>query len=48
MSNEGTTNVQINIKDKSNDVSFKLKNKRHIDRKTINILRNNDIYAIIN
>merc|ERR1712127_692348 len=45
VSNEGTTNVQINIKDKSNDVSFKLKNKRHIDRKTINILRNNDIYA---
>ena len=44
---EGTTEVTININDENNDVSFKLKNKRLIDRKAINILRNNDISTII-
>ena len=44
---EGTTEVKINIKDENNDISFKLKNKRFIDRKAINILRNNDISTII-
>ena len=44
---EGTTEVKINIKDKFSDISFKLKNKRLIDRKAINILRNNDISTII-
>ena len=44
---EGTTEVIININDEKNDISFKLKNKRLIDRKAINILRNNDISTII-
>jgi DNA polymerase-3 subunit alpha len=44
---EGTTEVKININDKSNDISFKLKTKRLIDRKAINIIRNNDISTII-
>ncbi len=44
---EGATEVKINIKDEKTDVSFKLKNKRSIDRKSINILRNNDISTII-
>jgi len=44
---EGATEVKINIKDEKIDVSFKLKNKRSIDRKSINILRNNDISTII-
>ena len=44
---EGTTEVKININDENNDISFKLKNKRLIDRKAINILRNNDISTII-
>ena len=39
--------VTININDENNDISFKLKNKRLIDRKAINILRNNDISTII-
>ena len=43
----GTTEVSINIKDENNDINFKLKNKRYVDRKAINILRNNDILAII-
>jgi DNA polymerase III subunit alpha len=44
---EGTTEVKINISDKSNDICLKLKNKRLIDRKAINILRNNDVSTII-
>jgi len=44
---EGTTEVKINIKDENNNISFKLKNRRLIDRKVINILRNNDISTII-
>ncbi|MDB3949425.1 DNA polymerase III subunit alpha [Candidatus Pelagibacter sp.] len=44
---KGTTEVKINISDENNDISFKLKNKRFIDRKAINILRNNDISTII-
>jgi len=44
---EGSTEVKINIKDENNDISFKLKNRRFIDRKAINILRNNDISTII-
>ena len=44
---EGTTVVKINIKDKSNNISFKLRNRRLIDRKAINILRKNDISTII-
>ena len=43
MKKEGTTEVKINIIDKNKNISFKLKNKRLIDRKAINILRNNDI-----
>ncbi|MDA7750485.1 DNA polymerase III subunit alpha, partial [Candidatus Pelagibacter sp.] len=45
---EGTTEVKIYINDKNNKIRFKLKNKRVIDRKAINILRNNDISTIIN
>ena len=43
----GTTEVKINIIDKNNDISFHLKNKRLIDRKAINILRNEAISTII-
>jgi DNA polymerase-3 subunit alpha len=43
----GTTEVKINIKDENSNISFKLKNKRFIDRKAINIIRNNDILTII-
>ena len=44
---EGATVVNITIVDKKNDIIFKLKNKRRIDRKSINILRNKDIFTII-
>ena len=44
---EGATVVKINITDGNSDINFKLKNKRLIDRKAINILRNHDISSII-
>ena len=43
----GSTEVKINLIDKKNTISFKLQNKRFIDRKTINTFRNNDISTII-
>ena len=43
----GDTVVKIKISDKNNYYNFQLKNKRNIDRKTINILRNREISAII-
>ena len=44
---KGSTEVKINLKEENNELRFKLKNKRYIDRKSINILRNDDIKAII-
>jgi len=44
---KGATVVKINITDKNKDISFRLKNKRLIDRKAINIIRNNDISTFI-
>ena len=44
---KGNTIIKIKISDKKNDYTFQLKNKRNIDRKTINLLRNKEISAII-
>ena len=44
---KGNTVIKIKISDKNNNYSFQLKNKRYIDRKTINLLRNKEISAII-
>ena len=43
----GNTIVNINLSDNTNDFKFQLKNKRNIDRKTINLIRNKEISAII-
>ena len=43
----GSTEIKINLNDKNKDLTFKLKNKRLIDRKSINTLRNKDISTII-
>ena len=43
----GKTDVNINVSDQNNNICFKLKNKRFIDRKSINLLKNNDISLII-
>ena len=43
----GNTLVRINIVEKNNNFNFELKNKRNIDRKTLNLIRNKEISAII-
>jgi len=45
--NEGTTEVKINIKDGDKKLVFKLKNKRLVDRKTVNTLKKQDILTTI-
>jgi len=45
--NKGSTEVKINLNDGKNELLFKLKNKRFIDRKSINLLRKDDISTII-
>ena len=45
---DGSTEVRINIEDNDKNICFKLGNKRLIDRKSINIIRNKDISTIIN
>ena len=47
VSEDGETKVKININNESNNISFQLKNRRLINRKAINIIRNNDISTII-
>jgi DNA polymerase-3 subunit alpha len=43
----GNTVIKIQMSDQNNEFSFQLKNKRNIDRKTINLIRNKEISAII-
>ena len=40
--------ININIKNKEMGLNFKLENKRNLDRKTLNLIRNKEISAIIN
>ena len=47
ITNNGTTEVTIKIKEKDKNLVFLLKNKRFVDRKSINILKNQDISANI-
>ena len=50
LKDEGNTIVNINIitDDQENVLKFRLKNARKLDRKSLNILRNQQIQAIIN
>ena len=43
----GDTSVEIKIRDENNNFNFQLKNRRNIDRKTLNLLRNKEIFSII-
>ena len=43
----GDTLIKIKLSDDNNIFDFQLKNKRNIDRKTINLLRNKEISATI-
>ena len=44
----GETTININIKNNEKGLNFKLENKRNLDRKSINLIRNKEISAIIN
>ncbi len=43
----GDTVIKIHMSDQNNEFKFQLKNKRNIDRKTVNLLRNKEISTII-
>ena len=43
----GQTSVKIKLNDKDRCLNFQLENKRYIDRKTLNLLRNRQISSII-
>ena len=47
LTKDGSTNIKIKVIDKDNYLNFNLQKKRNIDRKTINLLRNKEISAII-
>ena len=44
---KGETTVKINIDENDSNLSFELKNKRNLDRKTLNLLRNKEISTLI-
>ncbi len=48
LNDKGKTIVNINLVSKDNILKFKLKNARKLDRKTLNLIRNQQIQAIIN
>ena len=48
LKDEGKTVVNINLVNDDNIIKFKLKNPRKLDRKSLNLLRNQQIQAIIN
>ena len=45
--NDGNTIIRIKLRDQNNELDFTLKNKRNVDRKMLNIIRNKEISAII-
>ena len=47
LNKNGSTSININFLNKDQNLLFKLKNKREVDRKSINLLRNKEINAII-
>ncbi len=44
---EGKIDIKLKINNKEDELIIKLKNKRHIDRESINLLKNKDISTII-
>jgi len=47
LSNEGETTIKIDMSNKEDNLSFELKNKRNLDRKALNLIRNKQISALI-
>ena len=48
LESDGKTVVNINLNSGDNILKFRLKNTRKLDRKALNLLRNQEIQAIIN
>ncbi len=48
LKDQGKTIVNINLITEANNLKFRLKNARKLDRKTLNLIRNQEIQAIIN
>ena len=48
LNNEGKTIVNISLVTENNILKIRLKNSRKLDRKSLNLLRNQEIQAIIN
>ena len=47
LNKNGDTLININLSNSDKNLKFKLENKRNLDRKTLNLLRNKEISAII-
>ena len=47
LNESGNTQVTSKVSNKKKDLLFKLKSKRRIDRKSLNLIRNQDINTII-
>ena len=45
---KGNVDINIKVREKGTMLTFKLKNKREINRKSVNLLKNNDISSDIN
>ena len=48
LNTNGNSDIKIELNDLDKKLIFKLKNKRQIDRKSINLIKNKDISTIIN
>ena len=48
LTKDGETLVNIKLPKDEKKVKFQLENKRNLDRKTLNLIRNKEISAIIN
>ena len=48
LNDEGKTIVNINLVTEDNILKFRLKNARKLERKSLNLLRNQEIQSIIN
>ena len=48
LKDEGKTIVNIDLINEDNNFKFRLKNTRKLDRKSLNLIRNQEIQAIIN
>ena len=46
--NNGNSTIHIEVHDLDKKLTFKLKNKRQIDRKSVNLIKNKDISVLIN